>query len=99
MKKTGCLAALDDFGTGLSSLYYLKRFDVDFVKIDGEFIKDICKNESDLVMVKSITQICKTLNKITIAEYVENQETADLLTEIGVDYAQGFLYHQPERLN
>jgi EAL domain-containing protein (putative c-di-GMP-specific phosphodiesterase class I) len=98
MKKVGITFALDDFGSGFSSFVYLKYFDTDYVKIDGEFVKNIVVNEKDRIFVKHIHQIAKEFGKRTIAEYVEDKETLDILKEIGVDYAQGFHYGQPHQL-
>lgn len=89
-KKTGCLFALDDFGSGLSSFGYLKNLPVDFLKIDGEFVKEIDKNQKDFAMVKSINEVGHIMGIETIAEFVENNSILNKLTEIGVDYAQGY---------
>lgn len=99
MKEIGISFALDDFGSGFSSFVYLKYFDTDFVKIDGEFIKNITVNEKDRIFVKHIHQIAKEFGKETIAEYVEDEETLAILKEIGVDYAQGYHYGRPFSLN
>ena len=98
MKNIGILFALDDFGSGFSSFIYLKYFDTEFVKIDGEFVKNIAVNEKDRIFVKHIHQIAKEFGKKTIAEYVEDEETLEILKEIGVDYAQGFHYGRPHQL-
>jgi diguanylate cyclase (GGDEF)-like protein len=98
MKELGIAFALDDFGSGFSSFVYLKYFDTDFVKIDGEFVKNIAVNDKDRIFVKHIHQIAKEFGKMTIAEYVEDEETLKILREIGVDYAQGFHYGRPELL-
>jgi len=98
MKKVGITFALDDFGSGFSSFVYLKYFDTDFVKIDGEFVKNIAVNEKDRIFVKHINQIAQEFGKQTIAEYVEDKETLDILKEIGVDYAQGYHYGRPQLL-
>lgn len=98
MKNRGISFALDDFGSGFSSFVYLKYFDTDFVKIDGEFIKNITVNEKDRIFVKHIHQIAKEFGKMTIAEYVEDEETLNILREIGVDFAQGYHYGRPELL-
>jgi diguanylate cyclase (GGDEF)-like protein/PAS domain S-box-containing protein len=90
LQKLGCKIALDDFGVGYSSFSYLKNLPIDFVKIDGSFIQDISKNEVCLTIVKSINDISHALGKKTIAEFAEDQTTLNLLTEIGIDYAQGF---------
>ncbi|MFY9141517.1 diguanylate cyclase [Sulfuricurvum sp.] len=98
MKELGIAFALDDFGSGFSSFVYLKYFDTDYVKIDGEFVKNIAVNEKDRIFVKHIHQIAKEFGKMTVAEYVEDEETLKILREIGVDYAQGFHYGRPELL-
>ncbi len=95
LQKIGVRFALDDFGSGLSSFAYLKNLPVEFLKIDGMFVKDIATNPVDRAMVKSINDIGHIMGKSTIAEFVENQETVDILQEIGVDYAQGFHYSRP----
>ncbi len=95
LHKLGCLFALDDFGSGVSSYGYLKNLPVDFLKFDGEFVRDIATNPISLAMVKSINEIGHMMGKKTIAEYVEDQQTLDLLKEIGVDYAQGYFFSRP----
>lgn len=97
-KKIGCKFSLDDFGTGFSSYGYLKTIPVDFLKIDGSFVRKITKDPIDLAMVKSINEVGHVMNRKTIAEYVENEETMALLREIGVDYAQGFGIETPKML-
>ena len=90
LKILGCRFALDDFGNSLSSLAYLKRLPVDYLKIDGVFLKEIETDPVDLAMVKSINQIGQVMGKQTIAEAVESPSVLKLLREIGVDYAQGY---------
>jgi diguanylate cyclase (GGDEF)-like protein/PAS domain S-box-containing protein len=89
MKARGCLFALDDFGSGLSSFSYLKNIPVDFIKIDGSFVRDIVSDETDFAFVRSINQIASIMGLATIAEYVENDRIAAKLNEIGVDFIQG----------
>jgi diguanylate cyclase (GGDEF)-like protein/PAS domain S-box-containing protein len=89
MKNRGCQFALDDFGSGLSSFSYLKNIPVDFIKIDGSFVRDIITDETDFAFVRSINQIAAIMGLATIAEYVENERIAAKLNEIGVDYIQG----------
>ena len=95
LKQMGCLFALDDFGTGLSSFSYLKGLDVDYLKIDGAFIKDIVHDSVDCAMVASINQIGHVMGLKTIAEFVENDDIVRVLREIGVDYAQGYGIARP----
>jgi diguanylate cyclase (GGDEF)-like protein/PAS domain S-box-containing protein len=98
LKDLGCRFALDDFGSGLCSFAYLKHLPVDFLKIDGVFVKDIVDDPIDLAMVKSIHEIGRAMGKLTIAEYVENQAILGKLREIGIDYAQGFGIGRPQSI-
>ncbi|MDT8403411.1 DUF1631 family protein [Sulfuriflexus sp.] len=95
IKDTGCRFSLDDFGSGMSSYAYLRDLPVDYLKIDGMFIKNIHNNESDYAVVKSITEVAHFMGKRVIAEYVENDDIVNKLTEIGVDFAQGFGIDKP----
>ena len=90
MKVIGVQFSLDDFGTGLSSYSYLRNLPVDYLKIDGVFVKDIKTNPSDYAVVKSINEIGHFMGKKTIAEFVEDDEVLEILREIGVDFAQGY---------
>ncbi len=96
LKELGCIIALDDFGSGLSSFGYLKKLPVDVVKIDGLFVRDIDVNEMDYVMVRSINDLAKQMGKITVAEFVENNDIIDKLVELGVDYGQGYIIGRPK---
>jgi diguanylate cyclase (GGDEF)-like protein/PAS domain S-box-containing protein len=96
MKELGCRFALDDFGSGLSSFGYLKNLPVDFLKIDGMFVKDIVENKIDHAMVKSINEIGHVMGMKTIAEFVENDVIRGMLKEIGVNYVQGFGVGKPQ---
>jgi diguanylate cyclase (GGDEF)-like protein/PAS domain S-box-containing protein len=98
LKKPGCRFALDDFGSGLSSFGYLKNLPVDFLKIDGSFVKDMHSDPMNKAIVEAIHQVGHALSIRTIAEFVENRETAELLRHIGVDFAQGYHFSQPEPL-
>jgi diguanylate cyclase (GGDEF)-like protein/PAS domain S-box-containing protein len=89
LRNRGCLFALDDFGTGLSSFEYLKNLPVDFIKIDGQFIRNIVSDSVNYTMVKSINDIAKVMSKKTIAEFVDTEAALTTLREIGIDYAQG----------
>lgn len=95
MKIIGCQFSLDDFGTGLSSYSYLRNLPVDYVKIDGVFVKDIANNPGDYAVVRSINEIGHYMGKKTIAEFVEDKEVLERLQEIGVDYAQGWEIARP----
>jgi len=99
LKELGCLFALDDFGSGLSSFAYLKSLPVDYLKIDGIFVKDLDTNPINYAMVKSINEIGKVMGKQTIAEFVENAEIMKKLGEIGVDYAQGYYIDKPKPID
>ncbi len=95
LKEQGCKFALDDFGSGLSSFAYLKTLPVDYLKIDGAFVKDIVDDAVDLAMVRSINDVGTVMGKATIAEFVENDEILKILSDIGVDYAQGYGIGRP----
>ena len=98
LKELGCKFALDDFGTGLSSFGYLKHFPVDYLKIDGSFVREILHDPIDREMVRSINEIGHLTGKQTIAEFAENAEIIQMLKNIGVDYAQGYGIAQPQRI-
>ena len=95
LREIGCKFALDDFGAGMSSFSYLKHMPVDFVKIDGSFVRNIVDDEIDYAMVKSINDISHIMGKKTIAELCESKEVYEKLKEIGVDYVQGFYLGKP----
>ena len=95
LKKLGCRFALDDFGSGLSSFAYLKNLPVDFLKIDGTFVKDLDKDPIDQAMVQAINNIGHVMGIKTIAEFVETPAIAKRLTALGVDYAQGYSIAEP----
>jgi len=99
LKERGCLFSLDDFGSGLSSFAYLKNLPVDYLKIDGLFVKDILDDKVDLAMVKSINEVGHVMDKKTIAEFVENEQIFNLLSVLGVDYAQGYGIGKPVPLD
>ena len=98
LKELGCKFALDDFGTGLSSFGYLKHFPVDFLKIDGSFVKEILHDPIDREMVRSIAQIGRLTGKQTIAEFAENEEIITMLRGMDIDYAQGYGVSEPKRV-
>jgi diguanylate cyclase (GGDEF)-like protein/PAS domain S-box-containing protein len=91
----GCRFALDDFGAGLSSYAYLKNLPVDFLKLDGELVKDAATDKASYAMVDAINHVAHVLGMQTIAEHVESEETLQALQRIGVDYAQGFGIEPP----
>ena len=99
LKELGCKFALDDFGAGLSSFAYLKSLQVDYLKIDGMFVKDIVSDPIDRAMVKSINELGHIVGVKTIAEFVENDEIKKILKDIGVDYAQGYGIGKPRRFH
>ena len=95
LRSKGCLFALDDFGAGMSSFTYLKNLEVDFVKIDGSFVKNMARDSIDHETVKAISAIAQSMGKKTIAEFVTDQATCDALRELNVDYGQGFALGKP----
>jgi len=95
LRDKGCRIALDDFGSGLSSFTYLKNMPIDYLKIDGYFVKDIAIDHIDKAFVESINQIGQVMGLKTIAEFVENEAILEILTDIGVNYAQGYGLHKP----
>ena len=97
-KEIGCKFALDDFGAGMSSFGYLKRLAVDYLKIDGGFVKDMLVDPMDHAMVDIIARMARKLGKQTIAEFAETDEIIDALREMGVDYAQGYGISRPAPL-
>jgi len=95
LREMGCEFALDDLGGGMSSFNYLKRLPVDYVKVDGRFVRNILEDEADRIFVKSIIDIARSLKIRTVAEFVENEETLELVRHMGADYAQGFIVGRP----
>lgn len=95
-KERGVLFSLDDFGTGLSTFSYLKQLPVDFLKIDGSFVKEICSDPVAKTMVEAINNVGHTMNLLTVGEFVENAEIMQVLAEIGVDYGQGYGIAKPK---
>jgi diguanylate cyclase (GGDEF)-like protein len=98
IRKLGCTFFLDDFGTGAASYLYLKDLPVDYVKVDGAFIRDIATNNADYMVVKSITEVAHFMEKKVVAEFVENEAITVRLRELGVDYMQGYHLGRPVRL-
>jgi len=95
LQQEGATFALDDFGNGFSSFSYLKRLPVEYLKIDGSFVKDIENDPIDLAMVEAVNNIGHTMGMKTIGEYVHNENIRRMLKDIGVDYAQGFAVSRP----
>ncbi|MGB5142204.1 MAG: EAL domain-containing protein [Shewanella indica] len=98
LRRLGFAFALDDFGSGFASYGYLRELPVDYVKIDGCFVRHLASNAKDYAIVKSIHDVCRVMGIETVAEFVENQEIVDKLLEIGVDYAQGYAIGRPKPL-
>ncbi len=99
LRALGCRIALDDFGSGMSSFGYLQHLPVDIVKIDGQFVRDMADNPVNRAMVKSVNEIAHVMGKRTVAEFVENAQTLELLRALGVDYALGYHIERPAGLD
>lgn len=99
LKAIGCHFSLDDFGSGVSSFGYLKNLPVDYIKIDGSFVKEICQDSTARVMVASINNIAQEMGLKTIAEFVESAQIMEQLRSLGIDYAQGYHIAQPSPLS
>lgn len=99
LKDMGCRFALDDFGAGFSSFYYLKRFQVDYLKIDGSFIRDLATDEGSRIFVRALNDVARGLSKQVIAEWVETPEVLKILTDMGAQFGQGYLFQRPVPLD
>jgi EAL domain-containing protein (putative c-di-GMP-specific phosphodiesterase class I) len=99
LKTTGCRFSLDDFGTGLSSYAYLRKLPVDFLKIDGVFVKNIDTSEDDMAVVHSISEIGHVMGKRVIAEFVSNEQVLEKLQATNIDYGQGYAIEKPITLD
>ena len=95
LKKVGCKFALDDFGVGYSSFSYVRHLDIDYVKIDGSFIRQINDNLEDRVFVKALNDVAKGMGIETIAEMVEDEDAEEHIRQIGIDYGQGYHFGRP----
>jgi diguanylate cyclase (GGDEF)-like protein/PAS domain S-box-containing protein len=98
LSELGCHFALDDFGAGFGSFYYLKHLPFDYLKIDGEYVRHCAANETDRILISAVVQIARGMGKRTIAEFVGDQETVEVLTRLGVDFGQGYFLGHPEPL-
>ncbi|MBI5560571.1 MAG: EAL domain-containing protein, partial [Deltaproteobacteria bacterium] len=96
LKSFGCLISLDDFGVGFTSFLYLRELNVDYIKIDGFFIRKLGENAHDQLFVKAMAEVARGLGIKTVAEFVENKESLELIKIFGVDYGQGYLIGKPE---
>ena len=96
LKQIGCHLALDDFGVGFSSFHKLKTLPVDYLKIDGSFIRDLPKNKVDQHLVRAMVEVARALRKRTVAEFVGSEETLKLVRDAGVDFGQGFHIGKPD---
>lgn len=99
MRSLGCRLALDDFGSGMSSFGYLKTLDVDYIKLDGSFVRDIDRDPIHYSMVDSVNQVARIMGKKTIAEFVEDNDVLLTLKRIGIDFGQGYHFHKPQPLH
>ena len=99
LRACGFRFSLDDFGNGLSSFAYLKMMPVDYLKIDGAFVRDFMFDPVDRTMVRAINELGHLLGKQTIAKYVESLEVVDELKKMGIDHIQGYVYSQPQSLD
>ena len=95
LRKVGCRFALDDFGAGYASFYYLKHLPISYLKIDGEFVKELPNSRTDQLIVRALVQACEGMGIKTIAEFVTDQTTMDMVEELGVDFAQGYHLGKP----
>jgi len=98
LREKGCRFSLDDFGSGLSSFSYLKTLPIDFLKIDGQFVREIVEDPVSKAIVAAINQMSHAMGLQTIAEYVENRAIKTQLGSLGVDYGQGFGIEKPKLL-
>jgi len=95
LRSEGCRFALDDFGVGFSSLYYLKKLPLDYIKIDGSFVRNLTQDGEHQVLIRALVDVARAFNLHTIAEFVEDAAVLELLAELGVDYAQGYHVEKP----
>jgi diguanylate cyclase (GGDEF)-like protein len=96
LAKVGCRFALDDFGAGYASFYYLKHLPISYLKIDGEFVRELPRSPVDQRIIGALVAVCKSLGIQTVAEFVTDQKTRDIVADLGVDFAQGYYLGRPE---
>ena len=99
LRKLGCRVALDDFGSGYSSYGYIRSLPLDYLKIDGTYIRNILTDKTDQALTASMVDVAHALGLKVIAEYVDSEGIYYWLKELGVDYVQGYWVHKPERLD
>jgi EAL domain-containing protein (putative c-di-GMP-specific phosphodiesterase class I) len=95
VKEMGCKVAIDDFGAGYTSFKSLKLLNVDMVKIDGSFIRNLAQDPQDLVFIKALRELARSLGMETVAEWVQDQTTVDILRSAGIDMLQGYFCGEP----
>ena len=98
LKQYGCQLAIDDFGSGFANFEYLLRFNPDVIKIDGSLIKNIQQDKDARLIVKTVVNFAKEAGIKTVAEFVDSQAADTIVTELGVDFGQGYFYSQPQDL-
>jgi EAL domain-containing protein (putative c-di-GMP-specific phosphodiesterase class I) len=99
LARLGCRFALDDFGAGYASFYYLKHLPISYLKIDGEFVRELPDSRTDQLIVSALVEVCEGLGIKTVAEFVGDQRTMDMVRELGVDFAQGYHLGRPEPIS
>jgi EAL domain-containing protein (putative c-di-GMP-specific phosphodiesterase class I) len=95
IQHTGCRVCLDDFGSGFSTFGYLKYLDVEIIKLDGLFIRDLPKNRDNQIIVKAMVEVAHGLGKMTVAKFVEDTATLSMIKSMGIDLAQGYYFGRP----
>ena len=98
VRELGCKISLDDFGRGLTSFSYLKNIPFDFIKIDGQFVKELDDDKINAAIIKSIVYIAEVMGKKTIAEHIESEPVLKQVTDLGVDYFQGYYFSEPHQI-
>lgn len=98
VRNIGCKISLDDFGKGFTSFSYLKNIEYDYIKIDGQFIRDINKDKINETIVKSVVDIARVTQKHTVAEQIENNEILEKVSALGVDFFQGYHFSRPHQI-